>query len=62
MKNSQELVGKRVELICMYDDQAPEPGTKGVITKVDDMGTIHVDWENGSTLGLILNEDKYKIL
>ena len=62
MKNNQELVGKRVELIYMCDDQTPEPGTKGVIKRVDDIGIIHVDWENGSNLGLIPDEDKYRIL
>lgn len=62
MKNNQELVGKRVELIYMNDDQAPEAGTKGVVTKIDDIGTIHVTWDNGSTLGLLPNEDEYKIL
>jgi hypothetical protein len=46
----------------MYDDQAPDPGTKGIITRVDDMGIIHVDWDNGSSLGLIPDEDKYRIL
>jgi ABC-type branched-subunit amino acid transport system substrate-binding protein len=61
-KNSQELVGKRVELIYMNDDQAPEPGTKGIIRLVDDMGTLHVQWDNGSHLGLIPEEDKYRIL
>lgn len=61
-KNNQELVGKTVELIYMYDDQAPEPGTKGIITRVDDIGIIHVDWDNGSSLGLIPDEDKYRIL
>ena len=61
-KHSQELVGKRVELIYMNDDQAPEPGTKGIIRLIDDQGTIHVQWDNGSHLGLIPDEDKYRIL
>lgn len=61
-KHSQELVGKRVELVYMNDGQAPPVGTKGVVTRVDDMGTIHVNWENGSSLGLIPDEDKFRIL
>ena len=60
--HSEDLVGKRVELIYMNDNQAPPVGTKGIITKIDDIGTIHVNWDNGSSLGLVDGEDKYKIL
>lgn len=46
-------VGKRVALIRCNDPYEVIPvGTQGVVTKVDDAGTIHVDWDNGSTLGL----------
>ena len=62
MKNSHHLVGKRVELIYMNDKQSPAPGTKGTVRLVDDQGTIHVQWDSGSHLGLIPDEDKYKIL
>jgi hypothetical protein len=62
MKNNHALVNKRVQLIYMNDKQSPEPGTKGTVRVVDDMGTIHVEWDNGSHLGLIPDEDKYKIL
>jgi hypothetical protein len=60
--HSQDLVGKRVELIYMNDKQAPEPGTKGTVRRVDDMGTIHVNWDNGSSLGLVTGEDIFKII
>jgi hypothetical protein len=62
MKISQELVGKRVELIFMDDTQAPEPGTQGTVRLVDSENTIHVDWDSGSSLGLIPKVDKFKIL
>lgn len=58
----EDIIGKTVVLIYMNDKQAPEPGTKGIIRDIDDMGTIHVDWENGSSLGLISGEDKYAII
>ena len=45
--------GSRVKLIRMDDDYAPPSGTKGTVTHVDDLGTIHVEWDNGSTLGVI---------
>jgi len=54
--------GTRVELIRMYDSQSPPVGTAGIVTYVDDIGTIHVDWDNGSSLGLIPGVDKFRIV
>lgn len=54
--------GMRVRLIRMDDCQAPPPGTIGIVQFVDDMGTIHVKWQNGSTLGLIMGEDEFERL
>ena len=52
------LKGCRVELIRMYDPQAPPVGTKGTVTHVDDIGSIHVKWDNGSGLGVVYGEDE----
>lgn len=53
--------GSRVELICMGDDPRPvEPGTKGTVVWVDDIGTVHVDFDNGRKLGLIPGEDSFR--
>ena len=53
--------GTRIELISMEDPFAPiEPGTKGTVVCVDDMGTIHMQWDNGRTLGLIPGEDRFR--
>ena len=49
--------GTRVELVKMDDVQAPPVGTLGTVTCVDDLGTIMVDWDNGSKLGIALGED-----
>lgn len=49
--------GARVQLIEMNDPQAPKPGTKGTVTAVDSIGTIHVRWDNGSGLGVAWGED-----
>ena len=49
--------GTRVELVKMDDVQAPPMGTLGTVTGVDDIGTIMVDWDNGSKLGVVLGED-----
>ena len=49
--------GARVELVRMNDVQAPPPGTKGTVRFVDDIGTVHVHWDNGSGLGIAYGED-----
>ena len=53
----------RIELISMEDPYAPiEPGTKGTVAHVDDVGTIHMKWDNGRTLGLIPGADSFKVI
>lgn len=58
-----ELTGKRVELIRMEDPYTDlKPGSLGTIQGKDDMGNIHVKWDNGSKLSLVPEIDEYKIL
>lgn len=53
--------GTRIELLSMYDPFAPiYAGEKGTVRCVDDMGTIHMNWDNGRTLGLIYGEDSFR--
>lgn len=54
--------GTRIELIHMEDTQAVFPGTKGTVELVDDMGTIHMKWDNGRRLGLIPEVDDFKVI
>lgn len=54
--------GMKIRLIHMDDIQAPPDGTEGVVKFVDDIGTIHVNWSTGSSLGLILGVDKYELI
>lgn len=49
--------GTRIKLVEMKDKQAVETGTIGTVNHVDDLGVIHVDWDNGRTLGVCLEED-----
>lgn len=51
--------GTRVELISMSDPYRTDmmPGLRGTVKVVDDTGTIHVSWENGSGLGVVYGED-----
>jgi len=47
-----------VELIEMNDPYRHIPaGSKGTVTGVDDIGTIHVSWDCGSSLGVAYGED-----
>lgn len=50
-------VGCRVELVKMDDSQAPPIGTKGTVRGVDDMASIMVKWDNGSSLSVVYGED-----
>lgn len=57
------ISGVRIKLLKTIDDERPiEAGTIGKVDHVDDMGTIHMIWDNGRTLGLIPNEDKFEII
>ena len=51
--------GGRVKLIRMNDPycQKLKPGMLGTVLHVDDIGTIHVAWDCGSTLGVVYGED-----
>ena len=50
--------GCRVKLICMNDPYRDlEAGTLGTVMHVDDIGTIHVAWDCGSSLGVVFGED-----
>lgn len=49
--------GTRIQLDYMGDDPRPiEPGTKGTVRTVDDMGTVHCNFDNGRNLGLVPGE------
>lgn len=54
--------GTRVELISMNDVQAPPKGTLGTVFYVDDIGTVHVRWDNGSSLGVVYGEDECRVV
>ena len=55
--------GTRLELISMDDPYAPVPsGTRGTLRFIDDMGTLHMKWDNGRTLGIVPGEDSFRKL
>lgn len=54
--------GCMVELVAMEDEAAPPAGTKGEVLHLDDAGTLHVAWRNGSTLGVVPGVDMVRKL
>lgn len=55
--------GTRVELLEMNDPYRVMPkGLKGTVTWVDDTGTIGVDWDNGSSLGVVYGIDQCRVI
>lgn len=56
--------GTRVELVSMNDpyNRKLKPGDQGTVDFVDDMGTIFVDWDCGSGLGVAYGEDRIRKL
>jgi hypothetical protein len=56
-------VGTRIELMQMQDPHAAiESGMQGTVEHVDDIGTLHMKWDNGRTLGIIPSEDDFRVL
>jgi hypothetical protein len=57
------LRGRRVRLISTTDPYTRlSRGDEGTISLIDDIGTVHVKWDNGSTLGLVPEEDRWEML
>lgn len=55
--------GTRIVLLNMGYDLHPIPsGTRGTVMSVDDIGTVHCNFDNGRALGLAYGEDTYRKL
>ena len=54
--------GTVLELDYMDDVQAPPKGSRMTVTYVDDMETIHGNWNNGSTIGLVPSCDRFHVV
>lgn len=55
--------GCRVELISMDDPYIKlQPGERGTVRCVDDIGTVFVDWDCGSSLGVAYGVDHIRRL
>lgn len=50
--------GTRVALVSMDDPYTKlRPGDQGAVIAVDDIGTVLIQWDNGSTLGAAYGTD-----
>ena len=56
--------GTRLELIEMDDPYNHKlvPGCRGTVTSVDSLGTIHIAWDCGSSLGIVYGVDRCRKL
>ena len=54
--------GQKIQLIKMYDFQAPQPNSIGIIDHIDSAGQIHMHWDSGSTLSLNVMIDEFNII
>jgi hypothetical protein len=59
METSEIKVGDRIRIEFMNDPVPVPPGTIGEVRMIDSLGTIHVRWENGRSLGVIPGEDRF---
>ncbi len=57
-------VGDRVELIYTDDEYTTlRAGSQGTVNLIGAFGTVHVKWDDGSTLGLIAEAgDRWKVI
>ena len=61
LNDMNNIIGQRIRMIHMNDPYPIEPDTTGTITSVDGLGQIRVKWDNGRTLSVIPEEDKFVI-
>ena len=53
--------GQRVELVSIDDPYTKlQPGTQGTVSNVDSIGTVHISWDCGSQLGIVIGEDEIR--
>ena len=62
-RRARYVPGTRVELVSMNDPYTTlKPGDRGTVRHVDSIGTVHIAWDRGSTLGAAFGADEIKVL
>ena len=54
--------GTRIELNDQMQGESIPAGMRGTVDMVDDIGDIHMKWDNGRTLGIVPGEDQFKVI
>ena len=55
--------GDRVRLIHCTDTYTKiQSGAEGTVALIDSLGTVHVRWDNGISLGLIPGADRFEVI
>ena len=54
--------GMKIRLIHMNDPQPVPSGTIGEVALIDDVGNIHMIWQNGRSLAIIEGIDDFEII
>ena len=55
--------GDRVMLLSTSDETTRlRAGDRGIVSSVDGMGTVHVNWDSGSRLGMVPGEDEIMLI
>ena len=64
MSDKESYVGKRVRFMRSNDQYTKLVwGDEGVVSHIDALGTVHIKWDNGSTLGMITEEgDRFQVV
>ncbi len=54
--------GTQIRLLRMSGEEQMPYGLQGTVRLVDDIGQIHISWENGSSLPVNTEEDEFEII
>ena len=55
--------GTRVEVVSLCNEEEHlKPGMKGTVVGVDDQPALLVDWDNGSSLSLLIGQDQFAVI
>ena len=55
--------GTRVEVVALCNEEEHlKPGMKGTVVGVDDQPALLVNWDNGSSLSLLIGQDHFRVI